>query len=230
MRHWILLLVLLTYATPILAVDGVLEINQVCATQTGCFAGDSAGFPVLINDSGSYRLTSDLEAGSETGLQIRAPAVTLDLNGFSIKGDGTTPFKVAISVANAEHAEIRKGTVENFENHGILVISSAPQLRIIDVRAINNALNGFDIQSTGVLVRGCTASGNGGAGMRVSGGSLVRESIMRNNGGVGLLASGSIGYAQNVITGNNGGDANPQVSVGAIELGLNICGTNTTCP
>ena len=30
------------------ASDGVLEINQTCATQTGCFPGDSAGFPVTL--------------------------------------------------------------------------------------------------------------------------------------------------------------------------------------
>ena len=30
------------------AVDGVLEINQTCAVNTGCFAGDAAAFPVTI--------------------------------------------------------------------------------------------------------------------------------------------------------------------------------------
>jgi hypothetical protein len=43
MRRSILILLLLLFATPALAVDGVLEINQTCAVQTGCFAGDTAG-------------------------------------------------------------------------------------------------------------------------------------------------------------------------------------------
>ena len=39
---------LLTLAPGAQAVDGVLEINQACAANTGCFTGDSAGFPVTI--------------------------------------------------------------------------------------------------------------------------------------------------------------------------------------
>jgi hypothetical protein len=35
-------LLVLALATPALASDGVLEINQTCAVQTGCFAGDTA--------------------------------------------------------------------------------------------------------------------------------------------------------------------------------------------
>jgi hypothetical protein len=35
----LLTLLFLTLATPALAVDGVLEINQTCAVETGCFAG-----------------------------------------------------------------------------------------------------------------------------------------------------------------------------------------------
>ena len=54
-------LVLLS-ASPALAVDGVLEINQVCADKTGCFSGDAAGFPVTIGTAGSYRLTGNLDS------------------------------------------------------------------------------------------------------------------------------------------------------------------------
>ena len=45
---------------PALAVDGVIEINQARALAGGVTPGDTAGFPVSLNDSGSYRLTSDL--------------------------------------------------------------------------------------------------------------------------------------------------------------------------
>jgi hypothetical protein len=53
MRRSMLILLLLLFATPALAVDGVLEINQTCAVQTGCFSGDTAGFPVTISASGA---------------------------------------------------------------------------------------------------------------------------------------------------------------------------------
>ena len=50
-----------------------------------------------------------------------------------------------------------------------------------------------------------------------------------DNGGVGLTGSIGTGYGKNVFTENNGGSANPQVS-GGVDLGDNVCGTNTTCP
>ncbi len=44
---------LLAISGPAHAVDGVLEINQACAVNAGCFAGDTAGFPVTITGAGS---------------------------------------------------------------------------------------------------------------------------------------------------------------------------------
>jgi hypothetical protein len=81
MRHWMLLLLVLIFATPALAVDGVLEINQACAVQTGCFAGDTAGFPVTI-DGGvgkSYRLTANLVVPDveTTAIEVRATEVQI---------------------------------------------------------------------------------------------------------------------------------------------------------
>ena len=65
MRTYLLALItllLLALAGPVLAVDGVLEINHTCAVQTGCFSGDTAGYPVTIDGTAgrSYRLTGDL--------------------------------------------------------------------------------------------------------------------------------------------------------------------------
>lgn len=80
---------LLALASPSLAVDGRLEINQACADTGGCFAGDSAGFPVTLSKRGaSYVLTSDLSRTLNPlihqtipFIQITAADVTLDLNG-----------------------------------------------------------------------------------------------------------------------------------------------------
>jgi hypothetical protein len=68
--------------------DGVIEINQACVTSsTGCFPGDSSGFPVTITQSGSYRLTTNLSVPlNTTAIQINAFDVTLDLGGFSVDG------------------------------------------------------------------------------------------------------------------------------------------------
>ena len=74
MRAVVLALLFSLVTIPAIASDGVLEINQTCAVQTGCFSGDVAGFPVTISTSGSYlsrpprQLThSDLEIPSGFG-------------------------------------------------------------------------------------------------------------------------------------------------------------------
>lgn len=74
--------------------QGVIEIHPLCV-DTGCFSGDSPGFPVTINAPGSYRLTGDLDLRNETSpastdaIVISAPDVRLDLAGFRIIGEVT---------------------------------------------------------------------------------------------------------------------------------------------
>ena len=36
--------------------DGVAEINQTCATMTGCFSGDTPGWPVTIDGTAGAQL------------------------------------------------------------------------------------------------------------------------------------------------------------------------------
>ncbi len=91
MRQSLYLLLLLAVAHPAFASDGVSEINQTGATQTGCFSGDTTGFPVTITTPGSYRLTSRIVLPNENtdGIVVSTSSVTLDLNGFEIGGPVT---------------------------------------------------------------------------------------------------------------------------------------------
>ena len=63
------------------ASDGVLEINQACVVQTGCFAGNIPGFPVTITVAESYRITGNLVnlTQSVNTIEIRSSLTTLDL-------------------------------------------------------------------------------------------------------------------------------------------------------
>ena len=40
--------VLVLFAFPALASDGLIEINQACSVETGCLERDLPGFPVTI--------------------------------------------------------------------------------------------------------------------------------------------------------------------------------------
>ncbi|MBY0400189.1 hypothetical protein K2X89_07835, partial [Myxococcota bacterium] len=118
-------LLLMTLSFPALATDGVLEVNQTCAVQTGCFAGDTAGFPVTISGSAgrSYRLTSDLVVPNEVtdGIQVSTDNVTIDLGGFEMRGPvvctavGCTPAVefggVGVDAATASGTAVRNGSI-----------------------------------------------------------------------------------------------------------------------
>jgi hypothetical protein len=86
MRSFLISLVFVVLAAPALAVDGVLEINQTCALETGCFAGDSAGFPVEVIVSGSYRLTGNLIAPSTSTTMIVINSENVTVRGMGSRG------------------------------------------------------------------------------------------------------------------------------------------------
>src|SRR5262245_7283616 len=89
LAYLVVVLALLAQVAP--ASDGVLEVNQACATSAaGCCPGDAGCFPITISQAGSYRLTSSLDVpASTTGIQIDAPNVNLDLSGFEVRGPNT---------------------------------------------------------------------------------------------------------------------------------------------
>jgi len=116
------------------AASGAFEINQDCA-MAGCFAGDTAGFPVTIAQPGSYVLTSDLVVNSSNdAIQVPASYVDLDLNGHTIDGGGScsgTPVSACSSGIGGvginlqtfsldTDIRVHNGTVRGFASGGIL--------------------------------------------------------------------------------------------------------------
>lgn len=173
------------------ASEGVLEINQTCAVQTGCFPGDGAGFPVTIDQSGSYRLTSDLTVtvvadAIRIGDTATPESVTLDLGGFVLHGpvvcaalNCTGNAGRGVFVESAGRYVIRRGHVEGF-SVGIEAVEAADGL-IEDVRAMRNRFGG--IRSFHV-VRKSEASWNGGDGISFA---HAVDSLAEVNAGDGFV-------------------------------------------
>jgi hypothetical protein len=181
------MLIMIVMPSPAYAADGVLEINQACAVNGGCFDGDTAGFPVTISQPGSYRLTGNLTLSSadDTGILLAANDgdVTVDLNGFSIRGvtvctgvPVTSCEPVAQPLVNLGigigrslgpgHANVtvKNGTIRGM---GGIAVSLGVNARVIGVRAISNA-GGIGVLGNSV-VRDCTAFGNGNSGINAVG-------------------------------------------------------------
>jgi hypothetical protein len=106
----------------------VITIDQAKATNGNVTAGDAAGFPITINASGSYKLTSNLVVPAGTdAILVTAGNVSIDLNGFSIIGPGncsgqpasmtctaTGTRGISSAVSNIHRLSVRNGMVGGF--------------------------------------------------------------------------------------------------------------------
>ena len=180
------------------AVDGVLEINQACAVQVGCFTGDGAGFPVTLTDSigKSVRLTSDLVVpdANTTAILIQSSHLSIDLNGFSIRGV-TTCTEVTPSECSNTGTGVGIGTdptiqpaPTGLELHsgsiigmGSLGASLPAQAHVHDVRFRFNGGGGLALAFGGFLVERNTIRLNGGDGIFVTGGGLITGNVVSGN-------------------------------------------------
>jgi hypothetical protein len=76
-------------AAPAIATDGQVVITQAKANAGNVTPGDAAGFPVTLSQPGSYVLASNLQAPANTaGIKVNSHDVTIDLNGFRMRGVG----------------------------------------------------------------------------------------------------------------------------------------------
>lgn len=104
---------------------------------------------VVISQPGSYVLTGDIV--SEFAMQISAPNVTLDLNGYHLTS--TVASSVALSIgAGLSNVTVRNGAVEGGVN-GIAVGSGPTGLLIEDVTVLNAKANGISV--AGSTARSC---------------------------------------------------------------------------
>ena len=209
----LLVLSILLGPTVASADDGVIEINQTCAVNTGCLAGDPPGFPVAIGTAGAYRLTSNLTVPDANTSAISGDGFDLDLNGFSI--DGPVFCSGLPATCNASgtgigvdgrNMTVRNGTVRGFGSHGVRV---GPNSAVIRMRIIGNADSGVEggFGPTVIRVLDSLIASNGGNGLMLAYGGargmLVRNNTIEGNQLEGIRGTGGA-FVDNVVTGNGG--------------------------
>ncbi len=181
--------------------DGVILIDQNKAIAGGVTVGDAAGFPVTINQPGTYRLASNLTvpAGSR-GIDIASPGVTLDLNGFTISGPVTCGAPGSCNMATTtDHgiqiigwdARVMNGTVTGFQGNGINTSWGA---RLENLTVSQNAGNGIyggtSFQAGGSLVNHVRVFLNRSFGMWMFF-ATVKDSVAASNGQSGYYLNQS---------------------------------------
>lgn len=190
--------------------DGVVEINQTCAVTTGCFGGDTPGFPVVIDGSAgrSYRLTSDLILATPGALaiSIQAARVSIDLNRFEVRGptvcsgtplvcspDSPTGGSAIRATATGEFASLRDGTIAGFTGPGVNLQAGS---LVENLLVVSNAGQGISV-GAGSRVVGNRVSRNRSAGILAAEGAIVEGNIADHNGAGISADSGSM------LTGNS---------------------------
>ena len=201
------LMCLAAWCAPLAAADGLFEINQDCV-DSGCFPGDTPGFPVTLPSGGAYRLTSNLTVNvASSGITVQtADRVDLDLGGFTISGGGSctgtpvtacTPGNGVFGINSTAVANVRvhHGTVSGFGSANIFLTQLLDGSSVENLLSSESTNNGFasisvSVTSTGrtVVIRDVTTSRNRGFGL-LSGGTSGHFDIDRlvatGNGGIG---------------------------------------------
>ncbi len=200
---------------PAFAIDGVIEINDALAELGGVTPGDAPGYPVTISEPGSYRLTGTLFlASSQQGIYIDADNVTIDLNGFSIRGPVTcTPGVAACSEAvgsgaqgiradSAKFLTVKNGTVTGTGAGGIYCNPGVGCV-VENVVVSHNNGSGISIANSG-RVSNCTVHSNRSNGVTVGKAAIVNNNTIYQNGFRGLLIYGDGANVTSNVFSKNG--------------------------
>jgi hypothetical protein len=119
---------------------------------------------------------------------------------------------------------VKETTALNNRIAGIVVFGSSTVLNNV---ASQNGEDGIRAGES-CMILGNTTLGNARHGVLAGSRSTLLHNTMTGNGDFGLLLDAGAGYSQNVIA-DNGTITGPQVS-GGVQMGTNVCGSDTICP
>lgn len=165
--------------------------------------GDSSSTRV-VSQPGSYYLSGNLSATPGTrAIRVLAANVTIDLNGFSIDGNGGHGIQTGPGAGG--YLVIKNGDVVDGDNGIFIALVDMLTLENVTVRDCAGSGVFANVASRGGIVRGCYAFGNGVAGMAFTGSTfVVTDCVARDNGGDGLSSSGSSLFSNCISFGNAG--------------------------
>lgn len=176
--------------------------------------------PYDITTPGSYYLTSDLNGA--TGINIMTSNVTLDLNGYAIRGTPGNNSQGIEVTTTATNIHVRNGSVVNWGREGIKAVaatsSTFSQLHIIS-SALDGIATGNNVILISVLVSGsgfdgidagqsntintCVTYNNGNDGIEADPGSNLWQCTTRDNGAAGVRTTGASTIASCTSAENN---------------------------
>jgi hypothetical protein len=181
--------------------------------------GDTDASPSLfkITQPGSYYLAGNINGVvGKHGIEITASGVTIDLNGFELRGVDGTLAGIATTASGLRNISIRNGSVRGWGGSGVdlfafsVVNCDVSRVRaaecgsggqtggvvlgsrshVTDVVAYLNTGRGIAIGADSVI-NNCASTNNTGNGIDVGISSTVTACTANNNGNAGISASGA---------------------------------------
>ncbi len=168
-----------------------------------------SSLPFAITNSGAYVVVGNLTGVSgSNGISICVDNVTLDLNGFSIRGvNGSLR---GIDISNSQNSvTIRNGVIRDWGEYGLYAFATDNSVfsgltsisngwnangigilvgknnLVSDCVSANNKYFGISAD-TGCTIRDCKAYGNGSRGIGANDGSTITGCSAYNNNGEGI--------------------------------------------
>jgi hypothetical protein len=156
-----------------------------------------------ITQPGSYYLTGNISVSGLNAIEIVSARVTLDLNGFTITGNGAAGTIGITAGTGASALVVRNGRVTGFGGSGISLTGESCVVQ--DVHSTNNVGSGIALTNNAGRVDRCHGSDNGGSGIVVGpAGNVVASLALRN--GVNGIVLGSHAVATACTSSLNTGD------------------------
>ncbi|MCG8589584.1 MAG: hypothetical protein MJE66_09860 [Proteobacteria bacterium] len=203
---------------PAHATDGRVELSQTCAVTTGCYEGDTPGFPITLTAPQSYVLTSPLLVLTDVhAIELQTDGAHIDLNGFEIAGAGvcavgSCPMGSSSAVTGpafpavgGARTRVVRGSVRNFSGTCLSL--------------------GAGSRVEGVSVERC-----GGAGIAVGAGSHALANTVRLVGRSGMSFQGAASvFAHNVVTDHDASGAGHRAVTGRVHATAGNACTDASC-
>ncbi len=183
------------------AADGVVLIDQNRALAGGVSPNDPPGFPVILSQPGSYRLSSNLTVPQGIdAIFITADNVTLDLNGFVVTGGGGVGQFSGVSTAgfSLRNVAVRNGTITRFAT--AIDFSFVIGAQVEQIRALNNSVAAVVVSNDAIL-RGNLLISNS-FGLNAGVGAVVTDNTISDNFQEGISIACPSTIVGNVAHGN----------------------------
>ncbi len=148
-------------------------------------------------------LTQNLSCPGTDGIVVGASRITVDLKGFTLRGDRSL-FHYGINDNGFDEVTLKNGVVRNFHRGASAL---ADQVSVLNVLASGNIAEGIVVLGDLAKVRSSTASGNGDVGIVVSGASAkVQSSSASGNAQRGITLQGPAALTQSSTASGNAGN------------------------